>query len=511
MDSNTSSDIDLNILDRNGRQMDIPSLKKDSSDTDLYLNLIANPVKSRQESENSTSSLHLDNESKKSSTSSIKRLSLNSLKMSPKKEKKESFKPTYSEKYSEKRHTERNHSEKHTERKSSHRRSDTESSRARYESVDVSSRHTPSPEPVKLTPQQIRMKKTDLLRKLCDLKAQGYQLTREYNFTSDIDEMENEYELLKSFKQRRDGIKLYKNTIVNVCNLVEFFNGKYDPFGADLNGWSEHMSVEVDSYDEVLEELYEKYKSVGKSFPPELKLLILIGFSASAFHFSKKHMSNIPSSTNMVGGLQSSIAQKIAGMGKEKSKFMTEQELNIERQKEAFRQKDRQMKEAMRQKYAPRTEDSETHITQTQTHTQTSFKPPATQNINLQNSFAPVNFGANIAPQSNLRPNMVSQSNLGPNMVPQSNLGPNMVPQSNLGPPSMVIPSNDPRDSIATRPLVQSNQSVKDILKRLHEREVDTQDTQEEFTATNDRLLSDTTASESKKRGRKKKPLMTIQ
>jgi hypothetical protein len=485
MDSNTSSDIDLNILDRNGRQMDIPSLKKDSSDTDLYLNLIANPVKSRQESENSTSSLHLDNDSKKSSTSSIKRLSLNSLKMSPKKDKKESFKPTYSEKYSEKRHTERKRRSEHnhSERKSSHRRSDTESSRARYESVDVSSRNTPSPEPVKLTPQQIRMKKTDLLRKLCDLKAQGYQLTREYNFSSDIDEMENEYELLKSFKQRRDGIKLYKNTIVNVCNLVEFFNGKYDPFGADLNGWSEHMSVEVDSYDEVLEELYEKYKSVGKSFPPELKLLILIGFSASAFHFSKKHMSNIPSSTNMAGSLQSSIAQKIAGMGKEKSKFMTEQELNIERQKEAFRQKDRQMKEAMRQKYAPRTEDSETPMTQTQT--QTSFKPPATQpnvqNVHLQNGFAPVNFGAN------------------------------MAPQNNLGPPSMVIPSNDPRDSIATRPLVQSNQSVKDILKRLHEREVDTQDTQEEFTATNDRLLSDTTASESKKRGRKKKPLMTIQ
>jgi hypothetical protein len=494
MESNTSSDIDLNILDRNGRQMNIPSLKKDSSDTDLYLNLIANPVKSRQESENSTSSLHLDNDSKKNSTSSIKRLSLNSLKMSPKKEKKESFRPTYSEKrHTEKhteKHTEHNHSEKNfekknSERKSSYRRSETDSSRARYESVDVSStRNTPSPEPVKLTPQQIRMRKTDLLRKLCDLKAQGYQLTREYNFNSDIDEMENEFELLKSFKQRRDGIKLYKNTIVNVCNLVEFFNGKYDPFGADLNGWSEHMSVEVDSYDEVLEELYEKYKSVGKSFPPELKLLILIGFSASAFHFSKKHMSNIPSSTNMVGGLQSSIAQKIAGMGKEKSKFMTEQELNIERQKEAFRQKDKQMKETMRQKYAPRTEDSETQMTQTQTqtYTQTSVKPPATMpNINLQNGFAPVNFGAN------------------------------MTPQSNLGPPSMVIPSNDPRDSIATRPLVQSNQSVKDILKRLHERDVDTQETQEEFTATNDRLLSDTTASESKKRGRKKKPLMTIQ
>lgn len=479
MDSNTSSDIDLNILDGNGRQMNIPSLKKDSSETDLYLNLLANPIKSRQDSENSTSSLHLNNhDSKKNSTSSIKRLSLNSLKMSPKKDTKESMKASMKaslkQTYSDKKHTE------NSEKNKSHHRSETESC-ARYESVNVSSRRTSSPEPVKLTSHQIRMKKSDLLKKLCNLKVQGYQLTKEYNFNSDIDEMENEYELLKSFKQQRDGLKLYKNTIINVCNLVEFFNGKYDPVGAELNGWSEHMSVEVDSYDEVLEELYEKYKSFGKSFPPELKLLILIGFSASAFHFSKKHMSNMHmSSTNMTSGLQSNIAQKIAGMGKEKSKFMTEQELNIEKQKEAFREKDRQMKEAQRQKHASHTDDSETM-------TQSTFKPPVS-NVNLQNSFAPINFNTNI------------------------------MPQNNLGPPSMVIPSNDPRDtgphitqSNATRPIVQSNQSVKDILKRLHERDVDTQDTQEEFTATNDRLLSDTTASESKKKGRKKKPLMTVQ
>jgi hypothetical protein len=264
--------------------------------------------------------------------------------------------------------------------------------------------------------------------------------------------MEYEYDLLKSFADRRNGIKLYKNTITNFTNLVEFFNDKYDPFGIELGGWSEHMSVEVDSYDDVLEELYEKYKGAGKSLPPEVKLLVLIGFSASAFHFSKKHMSSIPGAGGGAGsplsGIQSGIAQKIASMGKEKSRFMSEQELNIEKQKEEMREKDKMMKNMMQQ--------------------------PQSQ-PQMANARAPVNF---------------SQTPPTPSFAPG-------------GPPSLLIQNKDPRG------LIQSNETVRDVLNRLHK--IDTNDyveTQEE--SINDRLLSDTTASESKKKGKKKKNMMTI-
>jgi hypothetical protein len=319
------------------------------------------------------------------------------------------------------------------------------------------------------------MKKIELLRKLCDLKSKGYKLSKEYDFTSSIEEMEYEFDLLKSFADRRNGLKLYKNTIINFTNLVEFFNDKYDPFGVQLGGWSEHMSVEVDSYDDVLEELYEKYKGAGKSLPPEIKLLILIGFSASAFHFSKKHMSNLPMGTsgaggNPLGGLQSGIAQKIASMGKpQDSKFMSEQELNIKRQKEELKEQDRLMKERMRQNA------TQMPLRQNQ--------PPVQQtkidDQNFANAKAPVNFSKVFNPND-------------------------FTPG---GPPNQLIKNNDPRDS---KPTIVQNQTVKDVLNRLHNRAADTQETQDETTTHNDRLLSDTTASEGKKRGRKKKPLMTI-
>jgi hypothetical protein len=459
----TSSDNDIPIFDKFGNDIPIPPFKKETTDTDLYFGLIANPSKSKLDTEKSTSSLHFDNDKKHSNTSSVR----------------QSYKP-------EKNH----HSMRESDRDSHHdnhrSRHSTESSKARYEDVKLSDKSTRSDTEISekkpvLTGQQLRMKKIELLRKLCDLKSKGYKLSKEYDFNSSIEEMEYEFDLLKSFADRRNGIKLYKNTIINFTNLVEFFNDKYDPFGAHLTGWSEHMSVEVDSYDDVLEELYEKYKGAGKSMPPEIKLLILIGFSASAFHFSSKHMSNMPMSTSNVGGgggggifggIQSGIAQKIAGMGKpEESKFMSEQELNIKRQREEFKEQDKLMKERMRQN-AMKTPNAPTI-------NPASSEPITQDNMNFTNAKAPVNFGSLFGKPS-------EQNQFLPG-----------------GPPSLIIPNNDPRPSINT------NQTVKDVLDRLHNRAADNQDTQDE-SINNDRLLSDTTASESKKRGRKKKPLMTI-
>ncbi len=467
MSSSTSSDIDLKIYDNYGNDIPIPPLKKETSETDLYLNMLANPSKSKLDTEKSSSSLHFDDNKNKSDTSSVRN----------------SIRKTNNN--SDVRDSHMSRVSRHSRSSRSSHSSSSDSSKPRYEDVKLSDKLDEEEKKPVLTGQQLRMKKIEMLRKLCDLKSKGYKLSKEYDFNSSIEEMEYEYDLLKSFADRRNGIKLYKNTIINFTNLVEFFNDKYDPFGVQLAGWSEHMSVEVDSYDDVLEELYEKYKGAGKSMPPEIKLLILIGFSASAFHFSKKHMSNLPMGTasvssggNPLGGLQTGIAQKIASMGKQQdSKFMSEQELNIKRQREEMREQDRLMKERIRQNA------TQTQLRQNQNQSQPQSQPqqvtPPTPQVepNYTNAKAPVNFSKSF-----------DKTDFTPG-----------------GPPSLLIKNND------TRPIISQNQTVRDVLNRLHNRsDKDTQDTQEETTVNNDRLLSDTTASESKKKGRKKKPLMQI-
>ena len=237
--------------------------KQDSTDTDMYLNLIANNNKK------------LNNTTNESSSSSITKIS------------------------SEKSSVSRKSSISKSSSSSSSKKSS--SSRPNFEKVNIKKNPKFSPPSEikmnttrQLNPQEIKMKKIELLRKLSEIKSKGYQLSKSYDFNSSIEEMEYEYELLRSFADKRNGIRLYKNILLNATSVVEFFNEKYDPFSFKLSGWSEHMSVEVDSYDDVIEELYEKYRGTGKGMAPEIKLLLLIMASASAFHFSKSTFQKIP-------------------------------------------------------------------------------------------------------------------------------------------------------------------------------------------------------------------------
>lgn len=320
-DSATSSDVNINIYDNKGKVNQVNSNsdrnkshtaadQKKSSDTDYYMNLLANDEKVVLDKQSVSSESEILNSDSSSSreTSSIK-----------------SGKSSKSDK-----------------NKSSPRKTIpviNKTNNKRYDSPTAPETKIT----VELTPQEIRMKKIELLRKLSEIKTKGFSLTKEYDFSSSIEEMEYEYELLKSFVDKRNGIKIYKNILLNGVSVVEFLNDKYDPFDFHLQGWGEHMSVEVDSYDDVLEELYEKYKGTGKKMPPELKLVLLLVASGSAFHFTKTQ-SSIP-------GLEAALhknpdlVSRLINSKPEQSQFMSQQELNIQKQRAILQQRDKEMKQ----------------------------------------------------------------------------------------------------------------------------------------------------------------------
>jgi len=188
--------------------------------------------------------------------------------------------------------------------------------------------------------QDLRIKKIELLRRLSEIKSKGYQLSKEYDFNSSIDEMEYEYDLLKSCADKRNGVKIIRNGLLQAISVVEFLNDKYDPFDFHLSGWSEHISVEIDSWDDVLEEIFEKYKSSGRQMAPEIKLLYLLIASASAFHFTKSYASKLPGLDQLLSS-NPNLLSSIINNNKEKSKFITQQELNIRNQKEILKKEDK--------------------------------------------------------------------------------------------------------------------------------------------------------------------------
>jgi hypothetical protein len=135
---------------------------------------------------------------------------------------------------------------------------------------------------------------------LVNIKNSGIKLTKDYTLESNYHEMCFEIKFWTDIQIKNDAVNLSKNMMVNGITLLEFFNERYDPFGFKLKGWSDHVKVGIDNYDEVMAELYEKYKGSGKKMEPEIKLLIMLVTSAGSFHASKILTESIPGMDDML-------------------------------------------------------------------------------------------------------------------------------------------------------------------------------------------------------------------
>merc|ERR1711871_1942162 len=211
---------------------------------------------------------------------------------------------------------------------------ETRDTRETRESRDTRN-NTPSPSKKIFSEKELRFKKIELLRRLSEIKASGYELSKDYDFNSDIEEMEYEFELLKSMKDKQNGVGLYKSFLLNACTAIEFLNDRYDPFDFKLSGWSEHMNIAVDDYNDVLGEIYEKYRGSGKKMEPEIKLMLMICASGASFHASNTMFKQLPGLEKLIKENPALLSKLTSQMFNDKDKdsnFMTRQEINAQEQ-----------------------------------------------------------------------------------------------------------------------------------------------------------------------------------
>ncbi len=141
-----------------------------------------------------------------------------------------------------------------------------------------------------LNDREKRRKKRAMIKALEGWQEKGI-IKNMTHFTMDsaYEDVEDEYESALEDKRKRDAVKIQQNWLVTMVNTIEYGNAFFDPFGISLDGWGESISEDVDSYNEIFEQLHDKYK--GGKMSPELSLLLRLGFSASVIHFSNKALS----------------------------------------------------------------------------------------------------------------------------------------------------------------------------------------------------------------------------
>lgn len=131
----------------------------------------------------------------------------------------------------------------------------------------------------------IEDEKADLLNKIERLKQKGFKSSARLTAYSDIEEIRTEYKRITYGIEVDRSIKFQRRMLVACVTGLEFLNDKFDPFDLELNGWSQNMMENVDDYDGVFEELYNKYKTKVQ-VAPEVKLVMMVGGSAMMFHLT---------------------------------------------------------------------------------------------------------------------------------------------------------------------------------------------------------------------------------
>jgi len=154
----------------------------------------------------------------------------------------------------------------------------------RFNEIPITPEKTMQSQPTQSKEELLR-EKFQLLRKLESLEQKGVQLSKKYTMDSPLLEMKGEYETIIDEKAKQNSIKFQGNMLMTCINGIEFLNNKFDPFDVKLDGWSEQVAENVDDYDEVFGELYDKYKSKG-TMAPELRLLFQLGGSAMMLHMT---------------------------------------------------------------------------------------------------------------------------------------------------------------------------------------------------------------------------------
>ena len=135
------------------------------------------------------------------------------------------------------------------------------------------------------TAEEIQKEKAELLRQLDRLRAKGVRLDKHYSMESDINEMRDEFERIRDRRAAEGSVKFQRKMLVAFITAIEFLNNRFDPLDLKLDGWSESVHENVGDYDDIFEELHEKYKGKAQ-MAPELKLLLMLGGSGFMFHLT---------------------------------------------------------------------------------------------------------------------------------------------------------------------------------------------------------------------------------
>jgi hypothetical protein len=149
-------------------------------------------------------------------------------------------------------------------------------------------------------PEKEKKEKIEYLNKLQRLEQKGFPVARRFTMDNSLDEIKQEYDRLVDARNLEGSLRFQRQALMGVVTGLEWMNNRFDPFDLNLDGWSESVHENVEDFDDIFEELYDKYKDRGK-MPPEARLLFSLAGSGFMVHVSNTFMKQrMPSAADVL-------------------------------------------------------------------------------------------------------------------------------------------------------------------------------------------------------------------
>ncbi len=147
-----------------------------------------------------------------------------------------------------------------------------------------------------------KQEKTEFLNKLQRLESKGYPVSKRFTMDNSIDEIKQEFTRLVDARNLEGSLRFQRQMLMGAITGMEWMNNKFDPFDVKLDGWSESVHTNVEDFDEIFEELYDKYKDRGK-MSPEMRLMMAVAGSGFMCHVSNSFFrQKMPSMDDVLRG-----------------------------------------------------------------------------------------------------------------------------------------------------------------------------------------------------------------
>lgn len=148
-----------------------------------------------------------------------------------------------------------------------------------------------NPREYQMTSQEKRRMSREYYYRLMDLQKDGTKLSKQFTLDSDPEEMKAEYQFHRHRRSRANMHGYVMGGLVYGTLGLELVNKKYNPFAFKLDGWSKNVQENQGRYDEVIEEIVDRWHGgeggVGglwTGLPPEFRLFLMLVASGITYH-----------------------------------------------------------------------------------------------------------------------------------------------------------------------------------------------------------------------------------